>query len=80
MDHDGTRNGFANEALLEMSQRFSVPLIASGGAGNMQHFADTFINGKADAALAAGIFHYRELAIPDLKQYLFNQNIPVRIV
>ena len=79
MDHDGTRNGFANEALLEMSQRFSVPLIASGGAGNMQHFADTFINGKADAALAAGIFHYRELAIPDLKQYLFNQNIPVRI-
>ena len=80
MDHDGTRNGFANEALLEMSQRFSVPLIASGGAGNMQHFADTFINGKADAALAAGIFHYRELAIPDLKQYLFNQNIPVRKV
>jgi len=80
MDHDGTRNGFANEALLEMSQRFSVPLIASGGAGNMQHFADTFINGKADAALAAGIFHYRELAIPDLKQFLINQNIPVRIV
>ena len=79
MDHDGTRNGFANEALLEMSQRFSVPLIASGGAGNMQHFADTFIKGKADAALAAGIFHYRELAIPDLKQFLINQNIPVRI-
>jgi len=79
MDHDGTRNGFANEALLEMSQRFSVPLIASGGAGNMEHFADTFIKGKADAALAAGIFHYHEVAIPDLKQYLFNKKIPVRI-
>lgn len=79
MDHDGTRNGFANEALLEMSQRFSVPLIASGGAGNMDHFADTFLKGKADAALAAGIFHYREVAIPDLKQYLFNKKIPVRI-
>jgi cyclase len=79
MDHDGTRNGFANEALLEMSQRFSVPLIASGGAGNMEHFADTFVKGKADAALAAGIFHYHEVAIPDLKQYLFNKKIPVRI-
>src|ERR1035437_3734494 len=79
MDHDGTRNGFANEALLEMSQRFSVPLIASGGAGNMDHFADTFVKGKADAALAAGIFHYREVAIPDLKQFLFNKKIPVRI-
>jgi len=79
MDHDGTRNGFANEALLEMSQRFSVPLIASGGAGNMEHFADAFIKGKADAALAAGIFHYHEVAIPDLKQYLFNKKIPVRI-
>jgi cyclase len=79
MDHDGTRNGFANEALLEMSQRFSVPLIASGGAGNMDHFADTFLKGKADAALAAGIFHYREVAIPDLKQFLFNKKIPVRI-
>jgi cyclase len=79
MDHDGTRNGFANEALAEMSQRFTVPLIASGGAGNMEHFADTFIDGKADAALAAGIFHYREVAIPDLKQYLFNKKIPVRI-
>jgi len=79
MDHDGTRNGFANEALSEISQRFSVPLIASGGAGEMSHFADVFIKGKADAALAAGIFHYREVAIPDLKQYLFNKKIPVRI-
>lgn len=79
MDHDGTRNGFANDALLEMSHRFSVPLIASGGAGEMSHFADVFIKGKADAALAAGIFHYREVAIPDLKQYLFNKKIPVRI-
>jgi len=79
MDHDGTRNGFANEALLEMSQKFSVPLIASGGAGNMEHFADAFVKGKADAALAAVIFHYHEVAIPDLKQYLFNKKIPVRI-
>ena len=79
MDHDGTKNGFANEALAEMSQRFSVPLIASGGAGDMSHFADVFLKGKADAALAASIFHYREIAIPDLKQYLFNLKIPVRI-
>jgi len=79
MDHDGTRNGFANEALLEMSQRFSVPLIASGGAGNMSHFADTFLKGKADAALAAGIFHYHEVTIPELKQYLSNYKIPVRL-
>jgi len=79
MDHDGTRNGFANEALSEMSQRFPVPLIASGGAGNMEHFADAFLKGKADAALAAGIFHYQEVAIPDLKQFLFNKKIPVRI-
>jgi imidazole glycerol-phosphate synthase subunit HisF len=79
MDHDGTKNGFANEALLEMSQRFTVPLIASGGAGNLRHFADAFLKGKADAALAASIFHYREVAIPDLKEYLFNMKIPVRI-
>jgi cyclase len=79
MDHDGTRNGFANEALSEMSKRFPVPLIASGGAGNMEHFVDVFSKGKADAALAAGIFHYREVAIPDLKQFLFNKKIPVRI-
>ena len=79
MDHDGTKNGFANEALAKMSQRFSVPLIASGGAGNMSHFADVFLKGKADAALAASIFHYREIAIPELKQYLFNLKIPVRI-
>ena len=79
MDHDGTKNGFANEALAEMSQRFSVPLIASGGAGDMSHFADVFLKGKADAALAASIFHYREVAIPELKQYLFNLKIPVRI-
>lgn len=79
MDHDGTKNGFANEALAQMSQQFSVPLIASGGAGNMSHFADVFLEGKADAALAASIFHYREIAIPDLKQYLFNLKIPVRI-
>lgn len=80
MDHDGTKAGFANEALALMSQRFPVPLIASGGAGAKEHFVDVFKIGKADAALAAGIFHFGELAIPDLKQYIYNQKIPVRIL
>ncbi|NWJ51579.1 MAG: imidazole glycerol phosphate synthase subunit HisF [Bacteroidetes bacterium] len=80
MDHDGTKGGFANKALAEMSQRFHVPLIASGGAGTKEHFVDVFKIGKADAALAAGIFHFGELAIPDLKQYIYNQKIPVRIL
>ncbi len=80
MDHDGTKNGFANEALAQMSERFHVPLIASGGAGTKQHFVDAFKIGKADAALAAGIFHYGELSIPELKRYIYDQKIPVRIL
>ena len=79
MNHDGTKNGFANEALAMLSEELSIPIIASGGAGKMEHFYDVFTKGKADAGLAASIFHFREIGIPDLKQYLANRNIPVRI-
>jgi len=78
MNHDGTKNGFACEALARLSGELSIPVIASGGAGKMEHFKDVFISGKADAALAASIFHYKEIAIPDLKNYLHCQNIPIR--
>ncbi len=79
MDHDGTKNGFANEALAKLSDDLNIPIIASGGAGNMQHFVDTFKEGKADAALAASVFHFKEIEIKELKQELKNNNIPVRI-
>lgn len=79
MNHDGTKNGFANDALRKLSENLSIPVIASGGAGNMDHFVDTFTQGKADAGLAASIFHYKEIAIGDLKQYLHNKGITVRI-
>eukprot|EP01029_Cantina_marsupialis_P015402 TRINITY_DN338000_c0_g2_i1.p1 TRINITY_DN338000_c0_g2~~TRINITY_DN338000_c0_g2_i1.p1 ORF type:complete len:252 (+),score=61.55 TRINITY_DN338000_c0_g2_i1:900-1655(+) len=79
MNHDGTKNGFANETLAKLSAMVNIPIIASGGAGNMEHFADTFIDGKADAALAASVFHFKEIEIPDLKNYLKSKNIPVRI-
>ncbi len=79
MNHDGTKNGFANETLAKLSEMINIPIIASGGAGNMEHFADTFIDGKADAALAASVFHFKEIEIPDLKNYLKSKNIPVRI-
>ncbi|MCW3786102.1 imidazole glycerol phosphate synthase subunit HisF [Plebeiibacterium sediminum] len=79
MDHDGVKQGFANEALAKMSSELSIPIIASGGAGNMEHFKDVFTQGKADAGLAASIFHYKEIAIPDLKNYLFNEGINVRL-
>ncbi|MBQ0733229.1 imidazole glycerol phosphate synthase subunit HisF [Aquimarina celericrescens] len=79
MDHDGTKDGFANEALAELSTTLNIPIIASGGAGNTQHFVDTFKNGKADAALAASIFHFKEIEIKDVKQELKKNNIPVRI-
>ncbi|MFD2828334.1 imidazole glycerol phosphate synthase subunit HisF [Leeuwenhoekiella polynyae] len=79
MDHDGTKNGFADEALAKLSELLNIPIIASGGAGTMQHFTDTFINGKADAALAASVFHFHEIDIPELKLELKNKNIPVRI-
>ncbi len=79
MDHDGTKAGFANEALAKLSENLQIPIIASGGAGNMEHFKETFEKGKADAALAASIFHYNEIGIPELKNYLAQQNIPTRI-
>lgn len=79
MDHDGTKNGFANETLSALSERVNVPIIASGGAGNVQHFADTFTAGKADAALAASVFHYGEIEIGDLKRELKEQGINMRI-
>ncbi|NVJ89548.1 MAG: imidazole glycerol phosphate synthase subunit HisF [Flavobacteriaceae bacterium] len=79
MNHDGTKGGFANEALAKLSELVNIPIIASGGAGNMQHFTDTFIYGKSDAALAASVFHFGEIPIKDLKEYLKNKNIPVRL-
>ncbi|WNB17497.1 imidazole glycerol phosphate synthase subunit HisF [Marivirga arenosa] len=79
MDHDGTKAGFADELLAKISDLVNVPIIASGGAGNMQHFYDTFTKGKSDAALAASIFHFKEIGIPDLKNYLSNKKIPTRI-
>jgi cyclase len=78
MDNDGTKDGFANEALARLSESLNIPIIASGGAGNMQHFADTFIEGKADAALAASVFHFKEIEITDLKQELTSQGIAMR--
>lgn len=79
MDHDGVKSGFANEITAELSTLLSIPVIASGGAGNMQHFKDVFTVGKADAALAASIFHFKEIPIPDLKQFLHGQGISMRI-
>jgi len=78
MDHDGTKQGFANKALKQLSETVSVPIIASGGAGTVQHFIDTFVLGNADAALAASVFHFKEISIPELKSVLRNNKIPVR--
>jgi cyclase len=78
MDHDGVKTGYANEALATLSESLSIPIIASGGAGAMEHFRDTFIEGKADAALAASVFHFGEIRIPELKDYLCAQGINVR--
>lgn len=78
MNHDGTKNGFAIELTKEISESVSIPVIASGGAGTMEHFAEVFTKGKADAALAASIFHFKEMKIRALKQFLLSRNIPVR--
>ena len=78
MDHDGVKQGFANEALAEIASRVSIPIIASGGAGAKEHFRDAFLVGKADAALAASVFHFGEIAIPELKSYLKKEGIRVR--
>ena len=79
MDHDGVKTGYANEALAELSQSLSIPVIASGGAGSKEHFRDAFVLGKADAALAASVFHFGEIPIPELKAYLRNEGINVRL-
>jgi cyclase len=79
MNNDGTKQGFAIDITKQLSEQLSVPVIASGGGGTMQHFADVFNEGKADAALAASIFHFKEVAIPDLKRYLREEKIEIRI-
>lgn len=78
MNHDGVKTGFANEALTRLADEVSIPVIASGGAGTMEHFRDAFLQGKADAALAASVFHFGEIGIPELKSYLCAQGIEVR--
>lgn len=78
MDHDGTKNGFAIDALAKLHNLLTIPIIASGGAGNVGHFMDAFVLGKADAALAASVFHFGEIKIPELKKYLKDRNIPIR--
>ena len=79
MDNDGTKSGFANEALAKLTALVNIPIIASGGAGTVQHFVDTFVRGKSDAALAASVFHFGEILIPKLKQELKNNMIQVRL-
>jgi len=79
MNNDGTKNGFANEALAQLSETVNIPIIASGGAGTMQHFSEAFIKGKADAALAASVFHFQEIEIPELKRFLKEKNIAIRV-
>ena len=79
MNHDGTKNGYANEALRKLSDELSIPIIASGGAGKKEHFRDTFIDGHSDAALAASVFHFGEIPIPELKHYLQSEGIKVRL-
>ncbi len=78
MDKDGTKNGFDNELTRLVSDSVNIPVIASGGAGSKQDFYDTFVDGHADAALAASLFHFKELAIEDLKDYLNDKGISVR--
>ena len=80
MDHDGTKKGFANKALAELTETLNIPIIASGGAGNTQHFVDAFTKGKADAALAASVFHFGEIKLPQLKRILNEENIPTRTI
>ena len=79
MNHDGVKTGYANEALAEMSDNLSVPVIASGGAGTLEHFKEALTDGKADAALAASLFHYKELEIRQVKEYLQDAGLPVRL-
>ena len=79
MDHDGVKTGYANEALSHLSETLDIPIIASGGAGELSHFYNAFSEGHADAALAASLFHYKELTIREVKEYLRDKGIPVRL-
>lgn len=79
MDHDGVKQGYANEALAQLAENIPIPVIASGGAGRKEHFRDAFIQGHADAALAASVFHFGEIKIPELKKYLSKEGINVRL-
>jgi cyclase len=79
MNHDGVKTGYANDALAKLAAELNIPVIASGGAGAMEHFRDAFTIGHADAALAASVFHFGEIGIADLKRYLRNEDINVRI-
>ena len=78
MNHDGVKNGYANEALCQLSEELSIPIIASGGAGCKEHFKDVFTIGHADAALAASVFHFGEIPLPELKTYLYHEGINIR--
>mgnify|MGYP000328056158 CR=1 FL=1 len=78
MNHDGVKTGYANEALASLAEQLSIPVIASGGAGLKEHFRDAFLVGKADAALAASVFHFGEIKIPELKSYLCGEGITIR--
>jgi cyclase len=80
MNHDGVKTGYANEALARLADELSIPVIASGGAGKKEHFRDAFLIGKADAALAASVFHFGEIGIAELKKYLHEEGIEVRKV
>ena len=79
MNHDGTKQGFALDITAKLSEDLPLPIIASGGGGTEAHFLEVFTKGKADAALAASVFHYKEIAIPDLKKYLYQNGVQVRI-
>ncbi len=79
MNHDGVKQGFANDALAQLASTLTIPVIASGGAGKIEDFRDAFTIGKADAALAASVFHFGEIKIRELKEYLNGQNIPIRL-
>ena len=79
MNNDGTKNGFAIDITKLLSENLSIPVIASGGAGTMEHFSEVFNEASADAALAASIFHFKEVAIPDLKNYLKKNGNNIRL-
>jgi imidazole glycerol-phosphate synthase subunit HisF len=79
MNHDGTKAGFALDITKELAEALPVPVIASGGGGSMEHFADVFLEAHADAALAASVFHFKEIEIPGLKEYLKNKGLPIRL-